>query len=169
MKIVDDKGAEIAFGSETSGDLYVRGPWVIDQWFASDSERPLVDGWFPTGDVARIDADGYMQTTDRGKDVIKSGGEWIGSIDLENIAMGHAATALTSSATVRWSDSKSFSLARRASNASPHQCVQSARIAHAQCMQQIEKAGKRGSLVHPLLGRSRWAAFQAARLENLRV
>ncbi len=94
MKIVDDKGAEIAFGSETSGDLYVRGPWVIDQYFASDSERPLVDGWFRTGDVARIDADGYMQITDRSKDVIKSGGEWIGSIDLENIAMGHAAVAM---------------------------------------------------------------------------
>ena len=131
MKIVDDKGAEIAFGSETSGDLYVRGPWVIDQYFASDSERPLVDGWFRTGDVARIDADGYMQITDRSKDVSKSGGEWIGSIDLENIAMGHAATALTSSATVRWSGSRTFSRTPRSNNASPQQCVQSARIAHA--------------------------------------
>ena len=55
--------------------------------------KPLVDGWFPTGDVATIDADGYMQITDRSKDVIKSGGEWISSIDLENAAMGHPAVA----------------------------------------------------------------------------
>jgi fatty-acyl-CoA synthase len=94
MKIVDEQGAEIAFGSEKSGDLYVRGPWVVDQYFASDSASPLADGWFPTGDVATIDADGYMQITDRSKDVIKSGGEWIGSIDLENIAMGHPAVAM---------------------------------------------------------------------------
>ncbi len=64
------------------------GAWVISQYFKGD-ECPLVDGWFPTGDVATIDPEGYMQITDRSKDVIKSGGEWISSIDLENLAMAH--------------------------------------------------------------------------------
>jgi fatty-acyl-CoA synthase len=94
MKIVDEQGAELPFGSAKSGDLLVRGPWVIDRYFGLEGPSPLVDGWFPTGDVATIDADGFMQITDRTKDVIKSGGEWIGSIDLENIAMGHPAVAM---------------------------------------------------------------------------
>ncbi len=94
MKIVDAEGKELPWGGETSGDLYVRGPWVIANYFKGEGGDPLVDGWFPTGDVARIDADGYMQITDRSKDVIKSGGEWIGSIDLENIAMAHPAVAM---------------------------------------------------------------------------
>ncbi len=94
MKIVDADGKELPWGGETSGDLYVRGPWVIAEYFKGEGGDPLVDGWFPTGDVARIDADGYMQITDRSKDVIKSGGEWIGSIDLENIAMAHPAVAM---------------------------------------------------------------------------
>ncbi len=94
MKIVDEDGAEIPFGSDKSGDLLVRGPWILAQYFKGEGGNPLRDGWFPTGDVARIDADGYMIITDRSKDVIKSGGEWIGSIDIENIAMGHPAVAM---------------------------------------------------------------------------
>jgi fatty-acyl-CoA synthase len=94
MKIVDEHGQEMPFGAEASGDLLVRGPWIVSQYFKGEGGDPLVDGWFPTGDVARIDADGYMQITDRSKDVIKSGGEWIGSIDLENIAMAHPAVAM---------------------------------------------------------------------------
>jgi 3-(methylthio)propionyl---CoA ligase len=99
MKIVDGAGQEMAWGGDTSGDVLVRGPWIIDRYFKNEGGDPLVrgkdgDGWFPTGDVARIDADGYMQITDRSKDVIKSGGEWIGSIDLENIAMAHPAVAM---------------------------------------------------------------------------
>ncbi|MCC6248545.1 MAG: AMP-binding protein, partial [Rubrivivax sp.] len=94
MKVVDDNGAELPFGSEASGDLLVRGPWIMQSYFKGEGGDPLRDGWFPTGDVARIDADGYMQITDRSKDVIKSGGEWIGSIDLENIAMAHPAVAM---------------------------------------------------------------------------
>ncbi len=94
MKIVDESGAELPWGTETSGDVLVKGPWIIDQYFKGEGGNPQVDGWFPTGDVARIDADGYMQITDRSKDVIKSGGEWIGSIDLENIAMAHPAVAM---------------------------------------------------------------------------
>jgi 3-(methylthio)propionyl---CoA ligase len=94
MKIVDDQGAEMPWGGEESGDLLVRGPWILNDYFKGEGGNPLRDGWFPTGDVARIDADGYMQITDRSKDVIKSGGEWIGSIDLENIAMAHPAVAM---------------------------------------------------------------------------
>lgn len=94
LKAVDPTGKEIPFGSETSGDVMVKGPWIVSQYFKAEGGDPLVDGWFPTGDVARFDADGYMQITDRSKDVIKSGGEWIGSIDLENIAMAHPAVAM---------------------------------------------------------------------------
>jgi fatty-acyl-CoA synthase len=94
MKIVAEDGSELPWGGETSGDLLVRGPWVVQEYFKGEGGDPLVNGWFPTGDVAKIDADGYMQITDRSKDVIKSGGEWIGSIDLENIAMAHPAVAM---------------------------------------------------------------------------
>jgi acyl-CoA synthetase (AMP-forming)/AMP-acid ligase II len=89
MKIVDDHGEELPWDGRTFGDLYVKGPWVVREYFKGEGGDPLVDGWFPTGDVATIDAEGYMQITDRSKDVIKSGGEWISSIDIENIAMSH--------------------------------------------------------------------------------
>ena len=89
MKIVGANGAEQPWDGKSTGDLLVRGPWVVKDYYQSDKPSPLDDGWFPTGDVATIDADGYMQITDRSKDVIKSGGEWISSIDVENIAMGH--------------------------------------------------------------------------------
>ena len=92
MKIIDAQGAALAHDGRTSGELMVRGPWIASGYFRSDSA--VVHGWFPTGDVATIDADGFMQITDRSKDVIKSGGEWISSIDIENIAMGHPAVAM---------------------------------------------------------------------------
>ena len=92
LKIVDDHGNELPRDGRTSGDLMVRGHWVIGEYHNRD-ESPLVDGWFPTGDVANLDADGYLQITDRSKDVIKSGGEWISSIELENIAMSHPGVA----------------------------------------------------------------------------
>jgi 3-(methylthio)propionyl---CoA ligase len=92
MRIVDDAGRELPQDGVAFGELQVRGPWVIDRYFGADVS-PLVDGWFPTGDVATIDADGFLQITDRSKDVIKSGGEWISSIDLENIAVAHPAVA----------------------------------------------------------------------------
>jgi 3-(methylthio)propionyl---CoA ligase len=94
MKIVGEDGKELPWGGDASGELMVRGPWIMNRYFKDEGGNPLVDGWFPTGDVAKIDADGYMQITDRSKDVIKSGGEWIGSIDIENIAMGHPAVAM---------------------------------------------------------------------------
>jgi fatty-acyl-CoA synthase len=91
MKIVDDAGKELPWDGKTYGNLLVKGPWIIRSYFKEEGGDVLQDGWFPTGDVATIDADGYMQITDRSKDVIKSGGEWIGTIDLENIAMSHPA------------------------------------------------------------------------------
>jgi fatty-acyl-CoA synthase len=94
MKIVDDHGRELPWDGVAFGDLYVKGPWVVREYFKGEGGDPLKDGWFPTGDVATIDPDGYLQITDRSKDVIKSGGEWISSIELENIAMAHPAVAM---------------------------------------------------------------------------
>jgi fatty-acyl-CoA synthase len=91
MKIVDDEGKELPWDGRTPGHLLVKGPWVVSRYFRDEGCDVLQDGWFPTGDVATIDPDGFLQITDRSKDVIKSGGEWIGSIDLENIAMAHPA------------------------------------------------------------------------------
>jgi acyl-CoA synthetase (AMP-forming)/AMP-acid ligase II len=94
MKITDPDGKELPWDGQASGDLLVKGPWIIANYFKGEGGDPLVDGWFPTGDVAAIDTDGFLQITDRSKDVIKSGGEWISSIDVENIAMGHPAVAM---------------------------------------------------------------------------
>ena len=94
MKIVGADGNELPWDGTTYGDLYVKGPWILASYFKSEGGDPLEDGWFPTGDVATIDADGFMQITDRSKDVIKSGGEWISSIDVENTAMAHPAVAM---------------------------------------------------------------------------
>jgi fatty-acyl-CoA synthase len=94
LKIVGEDGCELPHDGEASGELMVRGPWVISSYYKGAGGDPLANGWFPTGDAATIDPDGYMQITDRSKDVIKSGGEWIGSIDLENIAMAHPAVAM---------------------------------------------------------------------------
>ena len=94
MKIIDPEGKELPRDGKASGELLVKGPWIVSTYFKGEGGDPLVDGWFPTGDVSMIDPDGYMQITDRSKDVIKSGGEWIGSIDIENIAMAHPAVAM---------------------------------------------------------------------------
>jgi len=94
MKIVGEDGTEQPWDGKAYGDLYVKGPWIVAEYFKGEGGDPLVDGWFPTGDVATIDPDGYMQITDRSKDVIKSGGEWISSIDVENIAVAHPAVAM---------------------------------------------------------------------------
>ena len=98
MKIVDDDGKELPWDAKAFGNLLVRGPWISKGYFKDEGGDPLrLDkddtAWFPTGDVTTIDADGYMQITDRSKDVIKSGGEWISSIDLENTAVAHPAVA----------------------------------------------------------------------------
>ena len=101
LKIVDPNGKDLPWDGQASGDLLVRGPWILSRYFKDEGGDPLQQGWLPTGDVAKIDADGYMQITDRSKDVIKSGGEWIGSIDLENVAMGHPAVALAACIAVK--------------------------------------------------------------------
>jgi fatty-acyl-CoA synthase len=98
LRIVDENGSELPWDGKAFGDLQVRGPWVIKSYFKGEGGDPLVKdaeghGWFPTGDVCTIDPEGYIQITDRSKDVIKSGGEWISSIDLENIAVAHPAIA----------------------------------------------------------------------------
>jgi fatty-acyl-CoA synthase len=93
LRIVDENGRELPWDGKAFGDLQVRGPWVIKSYFKGEGGDPLKDGWFPTGDVCTIDPEGYIQVTDRSKDVIKSGGEWISSIDLENIAIAHPAIA----------------------------------------------------------------------------
>jgi fatty-acyl-CoA synthase len=91
MKVVDGQGRELPWDGRSSGDLMVKGPWVASGYYRGGSS--LHDGWFATGDVANIDADGFMRITDRSKDVIKSGGEWISSIELEHIALSHPGVA----------------------------------------------------------------------------
>jgi fatty-acyl-CoA synthase len=98
LRIVDENGTELPWDGKAFGDLQVRGPWVIKSYFKGEGGDPLRrdkngTAWFPTGDVCTIDPEGYIQITDRSKDVIKSGGEWISSIDLENIAVAHPAIA----------------------------------------------------------------------------
>jgi len=95
MRIVDDAGDELAWDGQQAGALQVRGPWVCSAYYRleRDVTSHTEDGWFNTGDVAKIDALGYLQITDRTKDVIKSGGKWISSIDVENVAVGHPGVA----------------------------------------------------------------------------
>jgi 3-(methylthio)propionyl---CoA ligase len=114
MKIVDAAGNAQPHDGKAYGDLLVKGPWVVREYFKGEGGDPLTaDGWFPTGDVATIDADGFMQITDRSKDVIKSGGEWISSIDIENIAMAHPAILMaacvgTSGPSSQWSNARAW-------------------------------------------------------------
>ncbi len=93
LGIFDDEARQLPNDGKSQGDLYCRGPWVLQEYFGGDGGDPLVDGWFATGDVATIDEDGFMCIRDRSKDIIKSGGEWISSVDLENLAIGNPAVA----------------------------------------------------------------------------
>ncbi len=92
IKVVDEMGATLPRDGTSQGELMVRGQWIVERYYKAD-RTALVDGWFPTGDIATIAPDGVMTIRDRTKDVIKSGGEWISSIDLENAAAGHPAVA----------------------------------------------------------------------------
>jgi acyl-CoA synthetase (AMP-forming)/AMP-acid ligase II len=92
IKVVDACGVTLPRDGKSQGELMVRGQWIVSAYYKSDSSA-LVDGWFPTGDIATIDARGVMQIRDRVKDLIKTGGEWVSSIDLENAASGHPAVA----------------------------------------------------------------------------
>ena len=89
LKVVDDAGVELPKDGESQGHLMVRGPWILQKYFKAEKDAVDKDGWFDTGDISVLDTDGYMIIKDRAKDVIKSGGEWISSIDLENAAFGH--------------------------------------------------------------------------------
>jgi fatty-acyl-CoA synthase len=87
MAIRDDGGNDLPHDGEASGRIMVRGPWVVQRYYRAEKDATDADGWFDTGDIGTIDALGFMRITDRAKDVIKSGGEWISSIDLENVAV----------------------------------------------------------------------------------
>ena len=91
VRIVDDAGAVLPWDGESMGELQVRGPWVVASYYDNpeSADRFTADGWFRTGDVATIDVEGYVQITDRTKDLIKSGGEWVSSVDVENLIMSH--------------------------------------------------------------------------------
>ena len=89
LRIVDDEGIVQPWDGKSTGEVQVRGNWICSGYYKMESDTHNADGYFSTGDVASMDADGYMRITDRTKDVIKSGGEWISSIDLENAAVGH--------------------------------------------------------------------------------
>jgi len=102
MKVVDEDGAELPWDGKSAGELKVRGNWVCSGYFGLDeSPAHAEDGWFATGDVAVIGPDGFLQITDRAKDVIKSGGEWISSVDLENCACGHPEVLMAAAIGVR--------------------------------------------------------------------
>lgn len=121
MKIVDDTGATLPEDGEAQGDLLVRGHWVLDAYFRKTSDETLTDGWFDTGDVATIDPDGYLSIKDRSKDIIKSGGEWISSVDLENIAIAHpdlANAAVIGARHEKW-DERPILIAVKAEGADP--------------------------------------------------
>ncbi len=93
MRLVDSNGQDVPFDGKSMGELLLRGPWVIEEYYKNPEKttEAFVDGWFRTGDIAMMDEMGYLQITDRTKDLIKSGGEWISSVDLENAIMGHPA------------------------------------------------------------------------------
>tara|TARA_R110000765_G_scaffold2301_3_gene6771 strand:- start:7611 stop:9257 length:1647 start_codon:yes stop_codon:yes gene_type:complete len=89
LRIVDEDGKELPRDGKTQGELQIRGLWIIESYFGQDKTALTEDGWFDTGDVATLDADGFMIIRDRSKDIIKSGGEWISTVELENIAIAH--------------------------------------------------------------------------------
>ena len=116
MKLLGPDGKEQPWDGKSEGELLVKGPWVLSHYFGREDKDDLVDGWFPTGDVSTIDPDGYMLITDRSKDVIKSGGEWISSIELENIAMAHPAVAMAACIAVahpKWDERPLLIVTRR--------------------------------------------------------
>jgi fatty-acyl-CoA synthase len=116
MKIVDAAGAELPHDGASAGNLLVKGPWILARYYRDAGDPLTPDGWLPTGDVGTIDADGYLAITDRSKDMIKSGGEWISSIELENVAMSHPAVAEAAAIGVphpRWDERPLLVVVRR--------------------------------------------------------
>ena len=121
LKITDDSGKELPRDGKAFGHLMVRGPWITNGYFKGEGGQVIdQDGWFDTGDVATLDTEGYMQITDRAKDVIKSGGEWISSIDLENLAVGHPEVmeaAVIGVAHPKWDERPLLVIVRKAGSA----------------------------------------------------
>jgi fatty-acyl-CoA synthase len=106
-RIVDDEGNEVAWDGESTGELEVRGPWIAAAYYESEDPEKFDSGWLRTGDIASIDARGSIKLTDRSKDVIKSGGEWISSVELENVLMAHPSireAAVIARPDERWSE-----------------------------------------------------------------
>src|SRR6202000_2269172 len=89
LRIVGDDGQEVGWDGESTGEIQVRGPWIASRYFREEDDEKFDDGWLRTGDIAAVDEQAYVQITDRSKDVIKSGGEWISSVELENELMSH--------------------------------------------------------------------------------
>ena len=89
LRIVDDDGTVLPWDGEAVGEIQVRGPWITGSYYGDPSPEKFDDGWLRTGDIASVTPNGYMQITDRSKDVIKSGGEWISSVELEGLLMAH--------------------------------------------------------------------------------
>ena len=117
MRIVDDQDQPLPHDGKTFGKLMVRGPWIASGYYKNDDRSAFRGGWFDTGDVSTIDPAGYMQIVDRSKDVIKSGGEWISSIELENHAVGHPAVAeacVVGIAHPRWDERPLLLIVRKA-------------------------------------------------------
>jgi fatty-acyl-CoA synthase len=108
LRLVNDEGQEVPWDGESTGEIEVRGPWVATQYFKDESGEDKFDaGWLRTGDIAAVDAKGFVQITDRSKDVIKSGGEWISSVELENELMSHpdvVEAAVIAKPDERWSE-----------------------------------------------------------------
>ncbi len=108
LRLMDDDGGEVAWDGQSTGEIEVRGPWIAARYFNDDSEeQKFDDGWLRTGDIASVEEDGFVQITDRAKDVIKSGGEWISSVELENEMMSHpdvVEAAVIAKPDERWSE-----------------------------------------------------------------
>jgi fatty-acyl-CoA synthase len=107
LEIMDENGKPLPHDGEAQGDLMVRGHWILDAYFQSTTDETLTNGWFDTGDVATMDEDGYLTIRDRSKDIIKSGGEWISSVELEGIAIAHpdlADAAVIGAAHAKWDE-----------------------------------------------------------------
>ena len=108
VRVVDDAGQVLPWDGKSAGELQVRGPWIAGQYYNEPrNDESFMDGWFRTGDVANIDPEGYVQLVDRTKDMVKSGGEWISSVDLENAIMGHpkvAEAAVIAVAHPKWTE-----------------------------------------------------------------
>jgi fatty-acyl-CoA synthase len=107
LRLVDDAGEEVAWDGAATGEIEVRGPWIASSYYKEDVPEKFDEGWLRTGDIAHVDPAGWVTITDRSKDVIKSGGEWISSVELENELMAHPAVleaAVIAVPDERWSE-----------------------------------------------------------------